>query len=457
MAAPTKIGPREDTFEPYGLGWRATANGRTIRFTVRRLRRDGGSLRGYIDVEHRAHDAPRGTLPSRLAGEVVNLSSGRERSGFANRLTERLPGIDWKSLVDVFCVEVEKRDDEAEPAVWIGNLPAPIDGGWLVEGLLERNQNNGIIGDGSVGKSWLALALAVSVTTGLEILPGYRPLLRGVVLYLDWETDHDTLNARVQQIARGAGIDPPDILYLRMDGPFADSIERILALIQEHGVVLIVVDSVEAAMAGSVSAGAPPNEGPSKINRGLRRLGRITSFLVDHISAEQAASTKVATKAYGNIFKRNWVRLSFQLKQTQDATDDGYGHLGLFNNKRNNGKLFAPVGLRWEVNDDVCRWEREEIESLELQESLPLPDRIAAYLKREGPSQGSAIVEALHPVPRTTIMSTLRRQVKRFYRNQHDLWDVRALDDAEQPAPPDDFDFGAPDELPWPDAGGSDG
>lgn len=435
-AEPTQLPPRGDRFEPFGLGWRAIMGGGTIRFTVRRLRHDHGTLRGYVDVEYKAKGTPKGAPSERLAGELVNLSSGRDRTQFANRLAERKGGLDWRNMVDAFCVEVERRDDEAEPAVWIGNLPAPIDGGWLVEGLLERNQNNSLHGDGSVGKSWIALALAVSVTTGLEILPGYRPMLRGTVLYLDWETDHHTLNGRVQQIARGAGIDPPDILYLRMDGPFADNVERILALCQQFGVVLIIIDSVEAAMAGSVSAGAPPNEGPSKINRGLRRLGGITSFLVDHISSEQAQQKGVARKAYGNIFKRNWVRLSFQLKQAREGPGDGFNHLGLFCAKRNNGREFEPVGLRWEINDEVCRWEREEIDDPELEEALPPIERIAAYLKREGPSQPSAISEATG-MPSGTVRSTLSRKTDRFFKNERGLWDVLAQ--------PKDGD----DELPY--------
>lgn len=438
-----------DRFEPHGLGWRAVMGDRTIRMTVRRLRHDHGTLRGYVDVEYRAKGTPRGTPSDRLAGELVNLSSGRDRTQFANRLAERKPGIDWRNLVDAFCVEVEKRDDEAEPAVWIGNLPAPIDGGWLVEGLLERNQNNEIHGDGSVGKSWLALALAFSVTTGLEVLPGYRPTLRGNVLYLDWETDHDTLNLRVQQIARGLGVAPPNILYLRMDGPFSDAVERILALIQEHGVVLVILDSVEAAMAGSVAGGAPPNEAASKVSRGLRRLGRITSFLVDHISAEQAQQQGVARKAYGSIFKRNWVRLSFQLKQAKEPNGDGYGHLGLFCAKRNNGKEFDPVGLRWQINDEVCQWTREDIDEPELEDALPLADRIAAYLKREGPSQQSAIVGAMTGTPRTSVLSSLQRQ-SRFAKNSHGLWDVCGPEE-EPPQGRDD-----PDELPWPVAGDAD-
>lgn len=429
-----------DRFFPFGLGWRAVVAGGTIRFTVRRLRPDHGALRGYVDVEYRAPGTPSGIPPERLAGELLNLSSGRDRASFANRVTERMPGVEWRNLIDAFCVEVERRNDEAEPALWIGNLPPPIDGGWLVSGLLERNQNNGVHGDGSVGKSWLALGLAVSVTTGLEVLPGYRPLLRGPVLYLDWETDHDTLNARVQMIARGIGIDPPDIRYLRMDGPFADGVERILTECQEHGVVLLVIDSVEAAMAGSTSAGAPPNEATSRMNRGIRRLGRITTFLVDHISAEQAASPKVAIKAYGNVFKRNWIRLAFQLKQARES-DDGYGHLGLFCAKRNNGKLFDPVGLRWEINDEFCRWEREEIDAPELEEALPNAGRIAAYLRRMGPSQPSLISEETG-IAGNVVRATLSRN-PRFAKNERGLWDVVALDQAEEGGPDD------PEQLPF--------
>lgn len=443
MTAQLVPDPFSDSFEAHGLGWRAVLLRRTVRITVRRLRREGGSLRGYVDVEFKAEG--RGTPRERLSGEVLNLSSGRDRASFANRLLERKPGIEWRNIVDAFCVEVERRDDEAEPAIQIGNLPAPIDGGWLVEGLLERNQNNEIHGDGSVGKSWLGLALAVSVTTGVEILPGYRPHQRGPVLYLDWETDHDTLNARVQQLARGAGIAYPDIWYLRMDGPLADAVERVLALCQANGIVLVIVDSVEAAMAGSIGAGAPSNEGPSRMNRSLRRIG-LTSFLIDHISADQAQSEKVATKAYGSIFKRNWIRRSFHLKQTHEPAADGFRHLGLFIAKVNNGKEPEPVGLRWEVNDEVCRWDREEIEAPELETALPTAARIAAYLKREGPSQPSGIAEGTS-IPGGTVRSTLMRRPDLFLKNLHGLWDVQPKENAiPEESEGEDYEV---DELPY--------
>lgn len=436
------IKPRKaDSFDPFGLGWRQVTFGRKVRITVRRLRRDHGALRGYVDVEYRESSR---TEPMRLAGELVNLSSGRDRATFAGHIEERLriEGLSWRNVVDAFCIEVERRDEEADPAVWIGQLPAPIDGGWLVEGILERGQNNNLVGDGAVGKSWVALALAVSVTTGLEVLPGYAPHLRGNALYVDYETDQDTLNARIQQIARGLGIEPPLIRYLRLDQPFADATERIMAECQEHGVVLVIIDSVEAAMAGSVGAGAPSNEGPARMNRALRRIGT-TTFLVDHISAEQASAKGLVTKAFGSIFKRNWVRLSFQLKQAREPTPDGLRHLGLFNIKRNNGREFAPVGLAWEINDEVCRWTREEIADTELEEMLPKAERIAAYLRREGPGQPSTVAEALE-ISGATVRSILGRRIDLFEKNHHGLWGARA-----RPIEREEEAYDEPEPLPF--------
>lgn len=414
--APIPLSSRQDTFEAWGLGWRATAMSRTVRLTVRRLRKDGGSLRGYVDVEVKADGAPR----ERLAGEVVNLSSGRDRVTFANRLSEKRPGPEWRNIIDAFCVEVEARESAGPEFVKIGRLPRPQDGGWLIEGLVERNQTTGLHADGGVGKSWIGLAAAVSVETGVEILPGYRPMRRCRALYCDYETDAQTMSVRVEQIARGAGIEPPEIEYVHMQDPFADCTEFLLSRIQAEQIGFVVVDSVEAAMAGSVSAGAGLNEGPSRLNRALRQLG-VSALLIDHINSDQSNQKEVARKAYGSIFKRNWQRASYHLKQSREPGADKLKHLGLFNVKRNNGKEFDPVGLAWEINDEWCRWWREDIDDPELEQALPTAQRIVAYLKREGPSQPSGIVEGTG-LPRTSVASMLSRRHDLFGKTQTGLW-----------------------------------
>lgn len=414
--------------EPFGLGFRVVFPGQRVRLTVTKLRRGSSGLTGYVEVEYSRPRADGGGKLL-LAGEKLNLGSGRERSAFVNRITKRHEGVDWPNVVDSVCIEVQRRDDEGEPVVLIGNLPRPIDGGWLVGDFLERNQAHSLFGDGSVGKSWLALAMAVAVVTGVEIVPGYRPYRRGGVLYVDYETDHDTLNERVKQICRGAGIDAPDIPYLRLDQPFSDCLERVLQVCQEYSVELVIVDSVEAAMAGSVDHGAPANEGPSRMNQALRRLRR-TALLVDHINAEQAKNRGLAGKAYGSIFKRNWVRLSYELKRVQE-TSGAERHLGLFCTKRNNGPEFAPVGLRWEINEEVSTWTREAVDE-GFGEALRSHERIAAHLRAHGDTVVNDLAEALS-LPRGTVSAALKRQSALFERLPGGLWHLR---DEEE-------------ELPW--------
>lgn len=425
-----------DTFAPLGLGWRAVLCDRTVQFTVRRLRHDGGVLRGYVDVEFKAQG--RGTPRERLAGELLNLSSGRDRSGFANRLQERKAGIEWRNLVDAFCVQVESREAAGPELVWVGNLPAPIDGGWLLENLIQRKQTTGIHGDGSVGKSFFALAVAVSLTTGMEVIPGFRPASRCNVVYCDYETDSDTMNLRVQMIAAGLGIDAPDIAYYRMEQPLADSIEWLLPKVQEHGIGLVIVDSVEAAMSGSSGNGAPANDAPAKMNRALRQLG-VSALLIDHINSDQANQKEAARRAYGSIFKRNWQRMSFHLKQSREPGPDKVRHLGLFNTKFNNGEEGGVTGLAWGISDGICQWWAEEIDDPDLEAALPTVDRIAAYLRREGPCQPSVIADETG-VPGSTVRSTLTRHIKRFTQNERGLWTLR----------PEQIEEAEPsEELPW--------
>ena len=65
----------------------------------------------------------------------------------------------------------EARFIVRETLINLDDLLEPIDGGWLVDGLVERNQTNSMHGDGASGKSWIALALAVSEgSAGIEAL-----------------------------------------------------------------------------------------------------------------------------------------------------------------------------------------------------------------------------------------------------------------------------------------------
>lgn len=428
-----------DEISRHGLGYRAVRADRRVEMLVTRVRRGRTGLSGHVEVRYAPPPIDgRGGGRVILASEHLNIGSGRDRATLANRLTKRVPGIEWQNVVDAVCIDVQRLDDEGEPVVMIGNRPEPLDGGWLVQDFLERNQAHNIFGDGEVGKSWIALAVAVAVATGAEVIPGYVPRHRGGVLYVDYETDADTMNRRVKQIARGLGMPPPEIAYLRLDQPFADSLWRVLQEADEHECVLVIIDSVEAALAGGADPGGPMNEGPARMNQALRQLKR-TSLLVDHVSADQAKSKHLAGKAYGSIFKRNWVRLSYEIRRVQDSPDPNHHHLGLFCAKRNNGLRFEPVGLRWTVNDEESAWQREEIDAEGFAEALPAWQRIRAILSTEGPKTVPDIIESTG-LSRGTVSSALTKRAEVFERLPGGLWQLRT----EQPSTEDDAD-----ELPF--------
>jgi hypothetical protein len=428
-----------DEISRHGLGFRAIRDERRVEMLVTKLRRGRTGLAGHVEVRYAPPKVDgRGGGRVVLASEHLNIGSGRDRATLANRLTKRVPSVDWQNVVDAVCIDVQTLDDQGEPVVMIGNRPEPLDGGWLVENFLERNQAHNLFGDGEVGKSWVALAIAVSVVTGCEILPGYRPRQRGGVLYVDYETDADTMNRRVKQIARGAGLSPPDIAYLRLDQPFADSLWRVIQEADEHECILVIVDSVEAALAGGADPGGPMNEGPARMNQALRQLKR-TSLLVDHVNSEQAKSKQLAGKAYGSIFKRNWVRLSYEVKRVQDSPDPNHHHLGLFCAKRNNGLRFEPAGLRWTVNDEESAWSREDIDTDGFAEALPAWQRILGILKIDGPKSVADLVNETG-LSRGTVSAALTKRQTVFERLPGGLYQIRPRTDE----PSDDEEA-----LPW--------
>jgi hypothetical protein len=162
-------------------------------------------------------------------------------------------------------------------------------------------------------------------------------------------------------------------------------------------------------------------------------------LLVDHVNSEQAKSKQLAGKAYGSIFKRNWVRLSYEIKRVQDSPDPNHHHLGLFCAKRNNGLRFEPSGLRWSVNDELSAWEREDIDTDGFAEALPAWQRIMGILRSEGPKTVADLVDETG-LTRGTVSSALAKRGEVFERLPGGLYQLRPM----PPQPVDDTE-----DMPW--------
>jgi hypothetical protein len=433
-----------DELVPFGLGWRwKWRTGRTwVRMTFRSVRKGTSGPSAEVTVDA---GIPSLGIKGTLTVERMSLGDGKGRVALANRLSKRTGEgddavINWRSMIDGICSRILVSQQAGPVKTTIG-LAEEKAANWLIEGLVEEHQTTSIYGDGEVGKSWQALAACVSLVAGVEIVPGWRPVRRGVPIYLDYETDEETLNRRVRMICRGAGIPYVPIPYVSMDGPLVDHLEWLLERIHEDGIDLMVVDSVEAAMAGSRSDGGDMNDTASKINQVLRKVGR-SAILVDHVNSQGAANKGLAGKAYGSIFKRNWVRQSFELKRVHDTIEDTK-HLGIYCTKRNNGPRFDAFGLAWTINDELSSWQREEITEATLAVALPVRKRIEVALGEDSPLSISTLAEVCEANLSTIRVELSRDKGKTFRKTTNDTWELAPRMRVVGNGPDD------PDELPW--------
>jgi hypothetical protein len=177
------------------------------------------------------------------------------------------------------------------------------------------------------------------VATGLEVLPGVVPVRRGPVLYLDWEDRREVHGARLQQIATGLGIDPPeDVIYQEMVAPLPECWEDIQARCTKLGVVLLICDSF------GLAAGGEPESGQAALDffRALHALG-LASLTIAHVAKQDLREGEV--RPYGSVFVRNSARAVWSLRQQEFGSDV---LLECRHQKTNRGRLHEP--LRWRLS-----------------------------------------------------------------------------------------------------------
>lgn len=435
-----------DKLEPFGLGWRwQWRSGKTaaVQITFRGMRKNTTGPSAEVSVEAWA---PLVGIRGTMTVERLSLGDGKARAALANRLEKRTgegeqAAVPWRSLLDGICSRILTASRAGPEQKTIG-LTDERGVNWMIEDLVEEHQTTSIYADGETGKSWMTLAAMVSAASGIEIIPGWRPTRKVRGLYLDWETDEETMNRRVRMICRGAGIDYVPVGYVACDGPLIDQLEWLLERVHDEDIGLLAIDSVEAAMAGSRSEGGDMNDTASKVNQVLRKVGR-SALLVDHVNSISAASKGLAGKAYGSIFKRNWVRQSFELKRVHES-GDGDKHLGVYCTKRNNGPRFDAFGLRWTISDESSSWAREEISEPDLAAALPVKKRIVIALNEESPLSVTTLSERTGASVANLRVEFSRDKGKLFRKDANDMWSLAPRLNIVR------SDDEGPEELPWP-------
>jgi hypothetical protein len=250
-----------------------------------------------------------------------------------------------------------------------------------------------LYGDGGVAKSLLALALAVAIAGESKEWLG-REVESCPVLYVDFELDSEEQARRVYQLCRGQGLEipPEDLLYMSALGhPAREAFAAALEACKEHGVGLMVVDSLGPALQGDAEAAKDVIGFFQKSIEPFRVEG-IAILIIDHQSRLQAGQSYQSKGAFGSVFKTNLARSVIQAQ----ATERGEGTLTvrLRQKKHNFGPLAEPFGVKLSFTEEAVSLEAIELDASELAEEATLnaTDRVKLALQN-GPAYPWEIAE----------------------------------------------------------------
>ena len=340
-------------FERIGLGYRVTADTIKTEIRVTRLKRSSGELHGEIRVTTDMKGVK--TNNGVLHVSRTNLSSSTTRERLAKLLEKRTVGfdMDWYDGIETLCQDVMVEESTGQPYVEVGQEAHKAEGEtYLVEPLIPANVPSIIYAEGGSGKSVIALANALSIKTGWQYIPGFRPVTTGQVLYLDWETDANVINRRIQRISAGAGQPSPKILYRRCIRPLYEEAEEIANHAAERGVIFMVIDSAGMAMGGAGERG-DANENTLRMFDAIRHIN-VTTQIIDHVSKQESRlKGKVRGRLpYGSIYKINLSRSAWEVRTTVSGDDEDRMTATFIHVKANDSRLHDDihVAIDWEPN-----------------------------------------------------------------------------------------------------------
>jgi RecA-family ATPase len=309
-------------------------------------------------------------------------------------------------------VSVLHKEREGEPFVEIGQLPDRTKDVDLIERLLPARKPTWLYGEEGVGKGNLAAAMCVCVGAGMSFV-GLK-VQPGRVLYLDWEDDAETLDARLKSIARGIGVDTPKMLYRSCRGPLRSQVHQIAKQKDAFGAAFGVIDSVGLAAGGGGERGAP-EDSALWLFEAMRELD-MTLLCIDHVNKAAAADKNAPAKAYGSMYKMALARNAWEIRKDQEV-GASMSHLGLYHRKTNNGPIQQPIGLRleWQL-DGTLRFYREDVrESEVLSSTLSIKTRMVHHLQKNGMSDVQEMADSLG-VRKEQIRVELSRNKALFYK-----------------------------------------
>jgi hypothetical protein len=358
---------------PTNYGLRLTWEAEEIKIEVSRLHQHkDGRTTGEINITHGLF----GHEIKTLHRAQFNFGSTASRTQLEKVLVS-LQKADWKTILQEMCSHTIDFLRKGEPVELINTEQTYEPPQYLLYPIILKNEPNIIFGEGESAKSLLAELFAICIE--LPLVKNEFGLTTNEkstrTLYLDWETNRETIGWRFQCLIKGLDLPYLELNYRRCYQTLSDDIDAISNAIAEVDAKCIIVDSIAAASGGDINSA----EVALNFFAALRKL-KISSILIAH-TAKDNLSTGNKKTVFGSAFYHNYARSVWQTKKTTDEGEDDIS-VGLFHRKGNFSKRFPPIGFSFNFNEDKIYVHPQDIKKdSNLLQEASLSTRIIELLK----------------------------------------------------------------------------
>ena len=278
-----------------------------------------------------------------LAYSVLNTDRDSDRVTLHNtahkmmpeHLQSAYPKLHLKADLDAFCLALWPIYNQQFSASLVEGEPNE-NITWYCPPIVMRGAGTIIFAPGGSGKSHLAQSAAVSIDSGVSSLWG--PILSAPVLYINLERNATSMRVRLSRINTALGLSQyRPLLMLTARGKSLDNIyEGARASIKEHGVEVVILDSISRTRAGDLNDNNPANQVVDMLNDLCP-----TWLAIGHTPAGDEG------KLFGSVMFVNGCDIAVKL--TRQTVDEKLG-IGLEIVKANDTKLGQKEYFAFEFN-----------------------------------------------------------------------------------------------------------
>jgi hypothetical protein len=291
-------------FRSYAL----TANDGSWKIIVYGLDAYGSDPRAFVKIYAPNHAAAFPDLGGYVFRRSIGIHGGTNFTSVVRALTDTLGGsnLDWQRRLDYLLAKAEGTTPEDE--IVISGIPEELSAPpYVFEGRCRIGRTISFFGPGSAGKTTLADGLVVSLATGFEIVPGWKPVRQMRVGILDWDEGIEEEMIRLRAICLGYDLSLPPVYYRRMSRPLAEVADPTGSWVVKNKIEVLFISPVGRALRQS---DGDPAKSVDEFYEVLRDFGT-TTFLIDHVTGDNIEGG--AIREYGSVRKRDSARGSYSI------------------------------------------------------------------------------------------------------------------------------------------------